>query len=244
MKKIISITLLLVFVLNGMAYTQNTAPANSDEYEYKPKKLSTRKQNKRAIAKAVKQLKEGGAVLYMIHGRKINSAMLREKGLEARAEKSEQIQREREMFLVKALSKKFKFAPIYFFFQSDIEKIRQGDIAGNLADTSLTKNPSIAFNHNYFLILEFGDVYSDPDKLYSDTAKADYSGKTNMKSEAFVFKNKYLAQLTKPFPFYTGYHAIDREMAKANKEKLAPEDLYKKIARMNKRLYKLYEKVQ
>lgn len=210
-------------------HTQYIGTDDEPVKKTRTKAPSARKINKKNTAKAIKQLKNGGAVLYMIRDLKTSSSMLKEKGYDKLAESKEAEAKKKNQFIIGSLAKKFTFCPIYFFYQSDLEKIQRGEISGNLVDTNLVKVPGLSFNHNYFLILDYGDVYDETGKIYSDTAKSDLSGKMSLKNDSFVFKNKYLSQLTEPFPFFQTCHYPYKE-------------IYIKIKRINKRLNKFYEK--
>lgn len=232
MHKLIKYFFFAVFALaNVTGYTQyiGTDDEVAVKKQRKPKKETNRIKNKKAVIKAIKDLKNGGAVLYMIRDKKLNAAMLKEKGYEELVVKREEEAKRKNMFMVRSLAKKFTFCPIYFFYQSDLEKIQQGQIQGNLLDTNLVKQPDVTFNHAYFLVLDYGDVYPETEKVYSDTGKADITGKMAMKENSFVFKNKYLSQLTHPFPFFQRCEFPFKE-------------IFVKIRRMNKRLNKFYQK--
>jgi hypothetical protein len=194
------------------------------------KKTSIRKQNKKAASLAIKNLKNGGAVIYIVKDRKVKTEMLKERGMEAQAIELEKARLKKEKIIVKGLFENFKFCPIYFVYQSDVSKIQNGVIEGNLLDTSLSKNAFIDFKHAYFLFLEYGDVYSEQGKIYCDTCSSDLTGKTSLKHNAFVFKNKQFSQLCKPFPFYVTCHYPAKEIAI-------------RVAKLNFRLNKFFGKV-
>ncbi|HYG52206.1 MAG TPA: hypothetical protein VD905_14950 [Flavobacteriales bacterium] len=187
----------------------------ADEYEYtvKKKKVSTRKKNRAAVKKAIKQLKEGGAVIYIVKDRKLKSGAMKEKGLEEKAVRLETERMNKQKIIVQGIAKNFTFCPVYFMFQSDLDKLIKGEMAGNFLDTTLQKKPSIAFSHSYFLLLDYGDVYDEPGKVYCDTCKSDLTGRTSLKTDCFVFKNKYLSQLTKPFPYFITCHYPAKEIS-------------------------------
>lgn len=227
--RLIHLLLLFSFVFTS---SLSSAQNNTDE-EYvvvKKKKLNQRRKNKRAMTKAIVELKTNGALLYMIRDKKINSAMLTEKGMENKAKEIEERQRTRNSIIVKGLAKGFKFCPIYFFYQSDLEKIQQGDIQANLVDTNLVKG-GVQFNHKYFLILDYGDLYAEPGKTYSDTSAYDQTGRTVMKNNTFVIKNKYLSQLVDPFPYYITCHYPAKDILyRANKLSIKLTKFYRKQA--------------
>ena len=193
------------------------------------KATSNRKKNKIAVKNAVKQLKDGGAVIYIVKDRKVKTDMLKEKGMEARALELEKNRLKKEKIIVKGLVENFKFCPIYFILQSDMDKVQAGNLTGHLLDTTLSKNDAIVFNHTYFLMLDYGDVYDEQSKVYCDSCKSDLTGAMSLKHDAFVFKNKFLSQLTKPFPFYITCHYPAKEIAI-------------KIEKLNKRLQAFYNK--
>lgn len=220
-----------MFLLFLGSHFTMTAQTN-DEYEYtvKKKKASHRKKNKAAVVKAITQLKNGGAVIYIVKDRKMKTDAMKEKGFEEKALQLETDRMLKQKIIVKGLKANFKFCPVYFILQSDLEKIQRGEIAGNLLDTTLKKDASIAFNHSYFLFLDYGDVYDEQGKVYNDTAKSDLTGRTSLKTDCFVFKNKYLSQLTKPFPYYITCHYPAKELGL-------------KMRVLNKRLSAFYAKV-
>ncbi len=194
------------------------------------KKASVRKQNKKVVSAAIRQLKNGGAVIYIVKDRKMKTDMLKEKGFEAKAIELEKERLRREKIIVKGLHENFKFCPIYFVYQSDLAKIQNGQIEGNLLDTTLSKSAAIEFKHTYFMFLDYGDVYGEQGKVYCDTCKSDITGTTSLKQNAFVFKNRYMAQLAKPFPYYMTCHYPAKEIAI-------------RVAKMNLRLNRFYGKV-
>lgn len=168
--------------------------------ETRVKNSSVRKQNKNESISAIRQLKNGGALLFMVRESQANMQMLREKGYTELATQREEVAQRRNLFFVRALARKFSFCPVYFFYQSDLEKIQKGEYLGNFLDTNLVRQPGLDFKHSYFLILDYGDQYNEPGKVYSDTARADISGRLAVREDCFVFKNKYLSQLMDPFP--------------------------------------------
>lgn len=222
--------LILLLFLAGFYSPSFAQTTVDDDYEYKPKKLSARQKNKRAYAKAIKQLREGGAVIYLVRDRKVKTEALKEKGLDQKAAELEKLRTEKHLIMVRALAKKFKFCPIYFCFHSDLEKIQQGQFQGNLLDTNLVKNDTIQFKHNYFLLLDYSDLYDIQGETYCDTCKTDYTGKMSLKNNCLVFKNKYLMQLDSPFPYFYTCHYPKKE-------------IYVKIRKMNQRLMKFYSKL-
>lgn len=174
--------------------------------EYVPKKPTPSKQNRKNVYNAIKKLRDGGAVIYIVKDRKVKSDALKDKGLEAKARELEIERMKKQKIIVKGLAENFRFCPIYFIYQSDLEKVQNGVINGNLLDTTLSKNAFISFNHSYFMFLDYGDVYDEQGKVYCDTCKSDISGKTALKNDSFIFKNKYMSQLSKPFPYYITCH--------------------------------------
>lgn len=222
---------ILTFTTGEAQYIGKEEPASTKvakPKKSKKKKNSVRAQNRRAMVSAIRQLKHG-AVLFMIHDNHANSEMLRQKGYDELAKKKEEQLKKRNHFFAHVLATRFTFCPVYFFYEADLPKIQQGQVTGCLLDSSLVKQPNLTFDQSYFLILDYGDVFSsEPGIAYSDTSKPE-SGRTVLREDCFVFKNKYLGQLTGPFPFE--YHCADWK-----------KNLYNCIARMNRRLDKFYRK--
>ena len=201
------------------------AQDNSSEKKVKPAK-----QNKINVSNAVKKLKNGGAVIYIVKDRKMKTDSMKDKGLDAKANELEIERLKKQKVIVKGLYENFTFCPIYFVYQSDIEKVKTGVIEGNLLDTTLSRNAYLTFKHEYFMFLDYGDIYDEQGKVYCDTCKSDISGKTTLKHNAFIFKNIYLSQLSKPFPYYMTCHYPAKEIAI-------------KVKKMNSKLNAFYNKV-
>ncbi len=223
--------ILFTIVLCLFVVQISSAQQNNDEYiVVKKKKMTKRRKNKAAMVKIIRQLKNGGAILYMVRDKKINTAMLQEKGLPNAAKEMEQRQIRKNKIIVKGLKTNFKFCPIYFFLQSDLEFIQQGKISENLVDTALLKSNE-KFHHSFFLIMDYGDLYSEEGKIYNDSLSFDKTGLPSLKEHTFVLKNKYLSQLVNPFPYYFTVHYPAKDLGqRTEKYVLKLQKFYRKNA--------------
>lgn len=123
---------------------------------------------------------------------------------------------ERETFLnnkaiVRAYLKEFTFCPVYFFYSTYSDSVKQQKLTGIFLDSNLVQSSSIVCNSSFYLIAEQGSVYNSSLGFVplSKASTAKENG-TASKEVAIVVKNRFFIQLHDPFPFYQNGYAIKK----------------------------------
>ncbi len=123
---------------------------------------------------------------------------------------------ERETFLnnkaiVRAYLKEFNFCPVYFFYSTYSDSVKQQKLTGIFLDSNLVQSPSIVCSASFYLIAEQGSVYNSSLGFVplSKAMTAKENG-TASKEVAIVIKNRFFIQLHDPFPFFQNGYAIKK----------------------------------
>lgn len=173
---------------------------------------------------------KSGALIVLLQKKSKTIEAYRSKGLEAEARKVETEQNYLNKTLYNAFKQSYTFSKVYFAWAEDLEKIRNGERTSIFLDSNLQRIPGVPMNEDYFLIAEYGDLYSTT-VGYADTAtmQKQYEKGEVMRKNTIVVKNAYRLQLKRPFPYYQTSHK--------------PKNLHWKIRKWNKRLEDYYKKV-
>lgn len=135
----------------------------------------------------LKQLKEGVILVRLFtNDAKISGLEAAGKTMEAR-KAAEQQQRENKDILL-SFSQVFQFCPVYFFYSTDSEDIRNGNFEGKVFDASLT------------LI--------SPTEIKGTVFTAEFSETQNLGIEGLIIMDSQLFPLEAPFPFYQRKHTL------------------------------------
>lgn len=102
------------------------------------------------------------------------------KATEAEALRQRQYQKNRDIIL--SFSKSFDFCPVYFFYASQSEDIRNAKLSGNLFDSNLK--------------------LVETQKLPEFYLTAEFSKTENLGLEGLIIMNSKLFPMESPFPFY------------------------------------------
>lgn len=114
-------------------------------------------------------------------------------GLEAagkttEAQKAAEIQNRENKDIILSFSQVFKFCPVFFFYSSDSEDIRNGNFEGKVFDSSLS------------LI--------DPSEIKGTIFTGEFSETENLGIEGLIIMDAQLFPLEAPFPFYQRKHTL------------------------------------
>ena len=198
--------------------------------EYRDSTFNKFQKNKQLHAQdEIVKLKEGALIVLLAKKTKSIEAY-RSKGFEAQARKIESEQHYINSMLYKAFQKSYTFSKVYFAWAEDLEKIKNGERSSVFLDSNLNIIPGAPMNEDYFLIAEYGDLYSTS-VGFADTAtmQKQYEKGEVMRKNTIVVKNVYRLQLKRPFPYYQTSHK--------------PKNLHWKIRKWNKRLEEYHKKV-
>jgi hypothetical protein len=140
-------------------------------------------QSKKALAKEHARNLKNGALLVRLYTatNKTNALLVRGREEDAVQTQRDQYYINREMYV--AFKAAYKFSPVYFFYNTDSDKVRRGEFDGILLNERLFPDSTIKINPSYYYIAEM-----------------DNTPGTGM--YALVIKNKDFEFLEKPFPYY------------------------------------------
>lgn len=156
------------------------------------------------VARAqINALKNGGALLVRL---KTNSKAIEKLRAVGNMDLATQLERETMLsnqITMAAYLLELKFCPVYFFFSSESDSIKQKKLHGVLVDTTLNQNSSIVCNANFYLIAEAGNLYNSSLGMVRESSAAKSIERGAFIREArIVVKNRYFIQLHKPFPYF------------------------------------------
>jgi hypothetical protein len=145
--------------------------------------LSLFGQSKKAIAKQHAKNIKDGVLLVRLYTATYKTNALLERGKEDDAVRTqrEQYYINREMYI--AFKATYKFSPVYFFYNTDSEKVKKGEFEGILLNEKLYPDSSIKINPSHYYIAEMDNTPGTG--LY-----------------ALVVKDNNFEFLEKPFPYY------------------------------------------
>jgi hypothetical protein len=186
------------------------------------------KWKKQYAQQQIKALKDGGVMLVRLHTRNKAIDLHRKNGQHDIANKIEDEQYQENKSILAAFDQYFNFAPVYFFYSDDTEKIKTGNTAGVFLNNKLMATDSIIPNLGFFMVAEFGPLEGETRVIPGDTLVAlpDYVP-GEILERALVIRDHNFMQMRAPFPYY---------LRAAIKNK--PE---KQVNRMNEQLYSYYK---
>lgn len=183
-------------------------------------------------------------------------------GYEYKAMKVAKYQKEQNQAIVDAFKQNYSFSSVYFFYSDNTAKVKKGVFKNIFLNDSLTLDSTIQIDtskciytaelahrqqdtfkllDNYHTVVE-DDFYETNDEVY-------YGG-SDISFQAIIIKDLKFNQLTRPFPYYSRYVG---ESVKRHPEQVflvgpifmpvfTSYTFEQSIKRLNKRLYKYYDK--
>lgn len=158
---------------------------------------------KKEYAKAqIKALKDG-VLLVRLQTRNKSIDLYRKNGQHDVANKIEDAQYQENKDIMGAFNQYFDFAPVYFFYADDTDKIKTGDAAGVFLNNKMQPTDSIKPNLSFFMVAEFGPLEGETKVIPGDTLVAlpDYVP-GEILERALVMRDHNFMQMRDPFPFY------------------------------------------
>jgi hypothetical protein len=235
--------LLLVIVLltfGFFSYAQNTPAQDSKKsLPVKPEKeesgtqtvkrqTSAKKesQEKRA-ANQIKELKKG-ILLVRLRTQENAIKSLEKANNKAGAEKIRAQQAQANKQLINAFQANFTFCPVYFFYSSETENVKNGNTNGIFLDNNLNFDANIKLPEKSFFIAEVTNVEQerpDPNDLNSNN-------NSEASFPALVMRDSLFNQLADPFPYF-----VKLRQSFPPRKRTEPEY----VSILNKRLLKFHD---
>ena len=226
-----------------------------------PQPPSYRKVKKRHSKQQIQELKDG-VLLVRLKTSQPKIDALKRFGYEYKAMKVAKYQKEQNQAIVDAFKQNYSFSSVYFFYSYNTDKVKKGALKNIFLNDSLTLDSTIQIDtskciytaelahrqqdtfkllDNYHTGVE-GDFYETNDEVY-------YGG-SDISFQAIIIKDQKFNQLTRPFPYYSRYVG---ESFKRHPEQVflvgpiffpifTSYTFEQSIERLNKRLYKYYDK--
>lgn len=175
---------------------------------------------KRDYAKAqIKELKEG-VLIVRLHTRTKSIDLYRQNGNAALANKMEDDQYQENKEIMAAFAQNFDYAPVYFFFSDDTERIKAGDTKGVFLNSKMLPDTSINPALSFYMVAEYGPLEGETRVIPGDTLVPlpDYVP-GEILERALVVKDKNFLQMRDPFPYYiraANRGGADKQVAKLN----------------------------
>lgn len=218
-KTLLIILSTLLFVLNS--YTQDTLTPK----EFRNLKRQMAKDDIRALKKSV--------LLVQLKTKQHTIDAYIRKGNTKKAEKIKNLLNQDNKNIIKGFKEYFTFCPVYFYYSTDMKKVKSKDLSSvSFLDDSLkVKAISVNFDTtNYYLANIGTSNYQNTTLNNIPNFKIEYNNYVNF--EALLIKNKEFQQLSVPFPYYTKTH-----------EKIKVSDIkrWETIKKMNARLHNFYQ---
>lgn len=218
MKKTTILSFLLLLLLPSVAWRPQ------DDYS-----LRYNKWKKQYAEQQIKALKEG-ALLVRLHTRNKAIELYRNSGNTTVANKIEDEQYQENKAIMAAFNEFFNFAPIFFFFADDTEKIKVGGTRGVFLNHKMLPDTTINPILTFYMVAEFAPLEAETRVIPGDTlvATGDYVA-SGVLERALLVRDKSFMQMRSPFPYY---------IRAANKSKAE-----KPVSRLNEQLQAYFQNV-
>ncbi len=193
----------------------------------------------------IKQLKNG-ALLVMLEAKENSINALKKNDYFEMAELVEFKQHVKNSKIVTAFRNNFTFCPVYFFYDSYIDRVLSNQITDVVfLNDNMKLDSSIKFCESNYLFSEFGAIRQDTAKYFSHSyydsgsngmeRRSVYNGGPDMRFEALIIMSKQMIQLKRPFPYYVKTQCTIPFFKRSTS---------KVVNRMNVKLFKYYEKIK
>ena len=177
---------------------------------------SQKRINKEKAQEQILKLKNEGAIIIRILSSKKNIDLYRKQEQIALADR---LQNELDInnYLISLAFQdtNFNFCPVYVIYANDYTKVLKGEKSGYFLDKELKIDSNITLNEDFFLFIDRGGVFEDEGTDFESSSRI-------IIQDAFVFKDKSLKQLSKPFPYYKtvlGYSIFETSIKYSGKLK-------------------------
>lgn len=159
---------------------------------------------KRLYAKEqIKALKEG-VLLVRLQTRNKSIELHRKNGNPGLANQIEDDQYQENKAIMAAFGQHFNFAPVYFFYADDTDKIKSGQTSGLFLNAQMKPDAAIQPKLDFFMVAEFGPLEGETRVIPGDTLVPlpDYVP-GEVLERALVVRDQNFMQMRDPFPYYT-----------------------------------------
>ncbi len=187
---------------------------------------------KEEMARTQIQELKGGVLLVQLKTKQNTIGAYNTKGLREKADEVKELQALDNMSIIKGFKEYFNFCPVYFYYSSDKEHLKNKEFSSiKFLDDSLTPiSLNISLDTvNYFIsgISKSNFNNTTLNNIYNYERKYE----RGIKFDAFIIKNKDFQQLSAPFPYYAKTHTA----VKINDKKR-----WESIKKLNARLHNFY----
>lgn len=193
-----------IFLLSSITFAQKEADDVFRPQDYKDQaQFKHFRRNRQAVAKwQINQLRDG-ALVVRLHDNLKTVEALRRTGKSDLATQREYHYKAININIVRAFTKYFKFAKVYFMFSQYSDSLLNGARKGIFVDTNLVLDPNIEMTEKFYMLGERCDIYnSSIGFVKEDTARKVKETGSVVGFVAFVLKNKYGHQVKEPFPVW------------------------------------------
>jgi hypothetical protein len=192
---------LFLFATGASGQAVNAATGHDDYKDPKTHEKFARRK-KMVAAWEINRLKEGALVVRLKTSQKGIDA-LRKDGKNEEADQKEAEQYLINKYIVRSFLDHYNFSKVYFMYSNYSDSLLDGRRSGFFLDSSLTVNPALKLDGNFYLIAERDYVYnSSLGFIREDSARSVVEAGNPTREMAIVVKNKYNHQLKGPFPYY------------------------------------------
>lgn len=155
-----------------------------------------------------------GALLVRLKARAKTIEQLQQMGDLKSADKVRQQQFNENKFIMDCFIKQFDYCPVYFFYNTSNDSIRQNKLQHIFLDSNLVVNPAIQMKEKFFLIAEEGDVEISNQQNNSDTVVTVPLASYTIRSGGIRVMDNQFRLLRQPFPYFVRYGRF-KEFGKA-----------------------------
>lgn len=155
-----------------------------------------------------------GALLVRLKTRAKTIEQLQQMGDMKSAEKIRQQQFNENKFIMNCFVRYFDFCPVYFFYNTSNDSVRQNKLQHIFLDSNLIVNPAIQMKEKIFLIAEEGDIEISNQQNNSDTTVTEPLASYTIRSGGIRIMDSQFRLLQQPFPYFVKYGRF-KEFGKA-----------------------------
>lgn len=206
MKTLPTLALLLGIVILAAWYPQ-------DDYS-----LRYSKWKKQYAQQQITALKNGGVLLVRLQTRTKSIDLYRNNGQHNVANRIEDEQYQENKAIVSAFNQLFNFAPVYFFYADNTDKVQAGNTTGIFLNSKLVATDSINPKLDFFMVAEFGPLEGETKVIPGDTLVAlpDYVP-GDLLERALVVRDHNFMQMRSPFPYFVRAAAKNKSGKQVNR---------------------------
>ncbi len=181
-------------------------------------KIDHRKAAEQHAGKELKNM-QNAVLLVRLRSYKKQIEIYQDKGLFDRVEQIKKERDARNHKIMLAFEEAFDYCPVYFFYNSDTEKIKNKNFSNVFINRQMKLDSSIVIHPKDYYIGEFGyhNAYTENmDYSQQEASDSHLNRATDFSNYGFVIMDSQFKMLPKPFPSFTmGYFAfVKRKPAK------------------------------